>query len=233
MKRYIVFFSTLCLFSAAVAENRGIEETNYRVFGLVSDADSGSSMTLAGHTRVPVTNYTGASITVGYSDFNGTNNYIDSSTNSFGLGVFVRDYDLGIINLSYMYSRTEWDSSILNSEDSKDSIDSISLSSTYYYKEFDLGLGRSKAKADMGSSFNTSSASVSYYVNENLIVGATVIKMDADDTNYFISYQPRAFGNVADLSVAYQDSSVDDTLTISLAYYFDTRVSLKDRVRRY
>ncbi|WP_428253067.1 hypothetical protein [Gynuella sp.] len=228
MKRYLVFFSTLCLFSAAVAENRGIEETNYSVLGSVSDADSGSRMSLTGLARVPITNYTGASITGRYSDFNGKNSYIDSSTNSFGLGVFVRDYDLGIINASYVYSRTEADSS-----NSKNSIDSISLSGTYYYKAFDLGLGRSKAKADTGSSFNTSRTSVSYYVNENLKVGATVIKMDADDTDYFISYQPHAFGNVAALSMAYQDSSTNDTLTISLAYYFDTRVSLKDRARRY
>jgi hypothetical protein len=230
MKRFLVFFSTLCLFSTAVAENRGIEETNYSLFGSISDEDNGSSMSLAGQARFPIANYTGANIIVGYSDFNGKNNYIDSSTNSFGLGVFIRDYDLGIINASYMYSQSESDSSISNL---KNNIDSISLSGTYYHKEFDLGLGRFKAKVDSGSSLNTSSASVSYYVNENLKVGATVIKMDADDTYYFIAYQPRAFGNVAALSVAYQDASINDTFTISLAYYFDTKVSLKDRARRY
>jgi len=230
MKRCVVFFGALCLSGAAVAENPGIEKTNYSISGSVSDADRGSSVSLAGQARVPIANYTGASITGRYSDFNGKNNYIDSSTNSVTLGVFVRDYDLGIINASYGYSRTESDSSISNS---KNSIDSISLSGTYYYKEFDLGLGRSKAKPDTGGSLNMSSASVSYYINQNFELGATVLKMDADATNYFITYQPGAFGNAASLSVSYLDSTIHDTLTVSLSYYFDTKVSLKDRNRRY
>jgi len=230
MKKYVVFVGALCLSSTAVAENQGIEKANYGVSGSISDADSGSRMSFAGQARVPVAKYTGASITGRYSNFNGKNNYIDSSTKSVALSIFARDYDLGIINAGYGYSRTEADSAIVNS---KNSIDSISLSGTYYYREFDLGLGRSKAEPDIGNSQNTSSASVSYYVNENIKAGATILKMDADDTNYFISYQPRSFGNAAALSVSYQDSTINDTLTVSLAYYFDTKVSLKDRARRY
>ncbi len=59
------------------------------------------------------------------------------------------------------------------------------------------------------------------------------MKMDADNTNLTISYQPESFGNSTALSVSYQDSETNDTLSISLSYYFDTRVSVKDRARGY
>lgn len=230
MKKLAIIIGMNFVSYEAIAENQGIEETNYSVSASVSDSDSGNRMSISGSVRLPIADFTGASISGRYTDFDGDNNYIDSSTNSFSLGVFVRDYDLGIINASYEYSRTESDSAFSNSNNS---VDSLSIIAIYYYKGFDLGLGRSKAEPDSGNSLNISNASVSYYVNKNFNVGASVIRMDADDNVFFVSYQPNLFTNSASISASYQDSETNDTLSISLAYYFDTKVSLKERGRNY
>jgi type I restriction-modification system DNA methylase subunit len=80
---------------------------------------------------------------------------------------------------------------------------------------------------------NTSAASITYYVNENIKEGVSITSMDVGLNNVFLLYQPKYFGNSTALSLSYQDSESNDTLTFSLAYYFDTKVSLKDRARRY
>lgn len=230
MKKLAVIIGACLISNAAIAENKGIEDTNYSVSTSASDSDSGNRMSISGKVRLPIADYTGATIIGRYSDFNGNNNYIDSLTNSASLGVFFRKYDLGIINATYGYSQTEADTTITSS---KKSIKSISLNGIYYYKEFDVGLGRSKANPDSGNSLNTSTASISYYVNENLKVGASVIRMDQDDMNFFISYQPETFGNNIGFAASYVDSETNDTATVSVTYYFGTRVSVKDRGRRY
>ncbi len=230
MIKYVVVIGVFFISNAAIAENQGIAETNYGVSASVLDSDSGDRISISGRVRLPIADYTGASIGGRYSNLSGDNNFLDSSTSAMSLGVFFRKYDLGIISANYYYSQTEVDSSI---EELKHSINSVSLSGVYYYEEFDIGVSRSRANLDSGKTSNASAASVFYYVGENLIVGASIMKMDADNTNLTISYQPESFGNSTALSVSYQDSETNDTLSISLSYYFDTRVSAKDRARRY
>ncbi|MGD9169959.1 MAG: hypothetical protein PVI97_07855 [Candidatus Thiodiazotropha sp.] len=228
VKRNLVIIIGACFVSnAVIAENQGIEETNYELSATISDSDVGNTLSIKGGIRLPIAGYAGASISASYSDFNGENSYVDSSDNSVFLGVFFRKYDLGIINVNYGYYRSEVDSPLGNL---KDSINSINVSGVYYCKELDIGLRRSRANPD---SINTSGASVSYYVNENLKVGASIARMDMDHNTVFLQYQPKYFGNSTALSLSYQDSESNDTLTFSLAYYFDTKVSLKDRARRY
>ena len=230
MRKYIVILVALCLSSVAIADNQGIKNRNYSLATSISDSDSGNRLSIFGSVRLPIANYIGATFTGRLSEFDGQNNYIDSSSNSVTLGVFLRKLELGIIYASYSYSKTEMNSSV---SDSKNNIKTTHVSGTYYINEFDVGLGRSKADPDSGNSSNTSNAIISYYIDENLRVGGSVHKMDADATNVFISYQPQLFGNTTSLSASYHDAESDDTFTVSLAYYFDTKVNFKDRIRRY
>lgn len=230
MKQYVVVLAVFCLATNVVAENKGIEHTNFSLSTSASHSDSGNLVSVFAGIRLPIAKYTGASLSGGYSDFNAKNNYIDSSNNSATLGLFVRKYDLGIINASYRYSRSRQDSTFVNLNNT---LKSVNLSGTYYYKNFDLSLGRSKAEPDSGDSQNTSSTSISYYVNNNLQLGAAIFRMDADSSTIFISYQPQFLGNSTSISASYQDSETNDTFAVSLSYYFDTKVSLKDRTRKY
>jgi hypothetical protein len=232
MKKYAVILTALCLPGTTMAENLGIEKMNFALSALTSDSDIGNEISVSGRARFPLAGHFGASISGKYSDFNGKNGYLDSSTNFASLGIFVRKFDLGIINATYDYSRSEFDPTFDNS---KKSIHTISLSGTYYFNDFDFGLGRSKVDPDSDSvsSFNTSKASISYYVDNNFVIGATILKMDADDSVISASFQPTSFGNNVAISASYLDSDTNDTFSVSLRYYFDTKVSLKDRARRY
>lgn len=231
MNKYVVILGACCCLSNVVlAEEQGIEDTNYRLSASVSAFDSGNNRSLSGEARFPIANYIGASITGRYLDFDGKNEYIDSSTSSVDLGIFLRKYDLGVININYDYSRLEADLSVENADFD---IKTLSLGGTYYFKELDVGFKRLKTEPDSGSSFNVFSANMAYYVNDNFSIGASILKMDADGSSVFASYQPELFGDKMSIFASYQDSDTDDILTISLSYYFDTKVSLKDRARRY
>lgn len=230
MKKHAVIVMALCLPGSAMAENLGIEKMNFFLSASTSESDAGNRISLDGSARFPLSGHFGASITGRYSDFNGKSDYIDSSNYATYLGIFYRKYDLWMISADYGYSRFEPDSTFGNS---KNSLNSITLNGTYYFNEFDFSLGRSKADSDSGSSFNTSNARISYYVNNNLAIGAFIVKMDTDDSGIYLSYQPESFGNNTAISATYQDSDTYDTFTVSLAYFFDTKVSLKDRSRRY
>ena len=118
MKKLAVIICACLISNAAISENQGIKDANYRLSASASDSDSGNRMSISGGVRLPIADYTGATIIGRYSDFNGNNNYIDSSTNSASLGLFFRKYDLGIINATYGYSKTEVDTTITSSKNS-------------------------------------------------------------------------------------------------------------------
>lgn len=229
MKKLAVILGVFFVSNVAMAGNQVIEETNYRLSGSVSDSDSGNQMSVTGNVRLPLAEYIGASITGGYSDFNGKNSYIDSSTESASLGLFVRKYNLGVINVSYGSSQSKVDAP----NSSKYSTKSMSLNGIYYYNNFDIGLGRSKVDPDSGNSLNASMVGISYYVSDNLRIAASAIRIDQDDMIFSVSYQPEMFGNNIGVEASFIDYDTNDTVTISVAYYFGTRVSVKDRIRRY
>jgi hypothetical protein len=58
--------------------------------------------------------------------------------------------------------------------------------------------------------------------------------MDEKDTyNFSIRYQPPQFANSTSLSLVYHNASDDNGIQADISYYFDTRVSLIDRDRKY
>jgi len=230
VKKVIIIIAIFCFSEFSLAESGGVESRNFSISTSASNSDIGNRVSVSGGVRFPLVYYTGVSITGRYSNFFGKNNYIDSSNYSGSFGVFLRKYNLGILNARYGYSRTKSD---FEGRNSKNSIKSVSINGTYYFKELDISVGLSRSEPDTGDSLNTSSAGVSYYVNENFRAGISVVKMDADATNVFISYQPTLFRNTSSLSFSYQRSSSNNAFSFSIAYYLDTKVTIKDRVRRY
>lgn len=213
------------------AESNGIEATNYRVSASVLNSDAGNVFGLSAAIRTPLMKNIGVSLNAGLSEFNGNNNYIDSSGESIGLDVFIREYNLGLIQLGYNYSKSDYDlfPSTLNN-----SSDTFSILGIYYIHNFDLSLRRNTSESDTGRKSNTSNIGVSYYVTDNLNTRISFGGMDLDNSNTFsIQYQPKIFNNSIGISAYYTNSQSIDSYGLSISYYFDTKVSLIDRIRKY
>jgi hypothetical protein len=232
MKGFVI--STMLVFLpiiTAAEELGGIDDSNYKASISGNDSEAGNRLSLRGEARFPVTNYTGISLSASLSEFYGDNNYLDSSDKSIGLGVFLRKYDLGIVSARYIHTESEAD---IPSGTLKNDFDIYSLSGTYYIDMFDISLNRSTGNSNTGSSFDATGISAAYYVNDNFRVSASAGGMD-DDESYSLSatYQPKVFNNSISVLASYQDTNTNDSYDITISYYFDTKVSLIDRIRRY
>ena len=217
---------------ATAEESGGIEHSNYNTSISGGNSVNGNFLALGGGARFPVVNYVGMSLNAGLFKFNGNNNFVDSTGKSIGLGGLVRKYDLGIVNVNYSHSESEFN---IPFGTWKNNTNSYSLSGTYYIKKFDLSLSRTIYNSNTSNISNTSYLDVAYYVNDNLSVSASVRGMNADKSSSLISasYQPQAFNNAISVSASYGRAYAIDSYGIAISYYFDTKVSLIDRIRRY
>lgn len=231
MKRLLILATLVFLPIIATAEKlEGIEGSNYKVSFSGDDSDNGSGLSLGYEARFPVANYTGMSLNARLSEFDGDGNSLDSSNKSIGLGVFLRKYALGIVNANYSHS----EAGIKSHQDAlKYDYDVYSLSGTYYIEKFDLSLSRS-TNVGSGNDFNFSNFNAAYYVNDNIRVSASVGGMDGDES-YSLSttYQPKVFNNAISILASYQDTNIGDSYGITISYYFNTKVNLINRIRRY
>ena len=231
MKKFTSVVLACCLPTLNLFASPGIEATNYSVTGSFSSLDYGDTLSLSGQIRTPIADYTGFTFDAGFSEFDGDGNYLDTSTRSASMGLFVRRYDLGMIDLRYAYQSTDADieSDPLHTH-------TVALAGTYYFNRFDLMLSRSKTRPEMSHNLNSSNLGIAYYLTDNLRGGINVGGMDSKDSYIVhINYQPMIFDNAIGLSLSYQgvkDIS-DDLLRLSLSYFFDTKVSLLDRTRKY
>jgi len=215
----------------AIGDTTGIEETNYRAGISGRNSDSGNSFSFSGVVRAPLVNNTGISLNVGLSEHNGVDNYVDQSNKSIGLGVFLREYELGLIQLRYNYSETVAD---IPSSTLKMNTDSLSLFGIYYIHNFNFSLFRSALKSDDGDKFNNLNIGLSYYFTDNFNTSLSFGGMESKDNNAIsMYYQPKKFNNTIGISVNYSTSDRVDSYGLSVTYYFDTKVSLIDRNRRY
>ena len=225
---FIVLVSTPAILFGGTA---GIEGRNYQISISGSDSDIGNRYSFSGQARLPVANYTGVTLRGSFAEFNGKNNYIDSTSRSIGLGAFIRNYDYGIVNIGYMHTSSEHDSW---SGSKESSIDSFSLNGTYYVDKFDFSISRSIGTPDEGSSIHRSNIGAAYYITENLRASIAIGGMDADETNSFnLLFQPKALNNTVSVSASYQDNELSELYGFSIAYYFNTKVSVNERIRKY
>ena len=68
----------------------------------------------------------------------------------------------------------------------------------------------------------------------NMKLSASMGGMDSDDSySIGLIFQPTMFNNSISIFVGYQDTKINDTFSLSASYYFDTKVSLFDRFRKY
>jgi hypothetical protein len=214
-----------------IAESNSIEATNYGTGASLSNSDVGNTFGFTGVMRTPLMKNMGVSLNAGLSEFSGINTFVDSSYKSIGLGIFIREFNLGLIQLNYGYRESESD---LLSGALKNNSNSFSIFGAYYIQRFDLSLLRSTIHPDTGSKSNTSDIAVSYYVTDNLRTSISFGGIDIGDSNAIaINYQPSILNNSIGISIFYRESEAIDLYGLNFTYYFDTNVNLFIRARKY
>ena len=81
---------------------------------------------------------------------------------------------------------------------------------------------------------DVATAQIIGYPTANLSLGISAHGMDAEDTYSFtIEYQPTFFGNAASLLLNYGTQPDYHSINVGVSYFFDRRIDLKTRDRRY
>ncbi len=218
------------MMSMAFAQNQGVEATNYSLEISAIDTDYRRSLELDVSARFPIYGYVGGQISGEISDYNGKDNYLDSSSYSGSFDLFMKKHDVGVITASFGRTHAETDSTYINSSINWDS---YFLSGMYYFEDLNISLGRSGSKRDSGESYYQSFIGLSYYLTNNFLLGAATSDDDDHPKSFYVMFQPEAFSNSIIITGAYSDTDTVDSFLISLDYSFDLNVSLKDKARKY
>lgn len=231
MRNCLVLALIVCFPIASFAEKAGIENRNYNIGVSGSGTEHGNSYALLAIARTPVAAYTGMFLSGNASAFKGKSSYLDSTSQSVGVGVFFRKYKFGTIGASYGYTKMETDAGAQNI---KGNINTVSLNSALYIKNVDLAFVGSKATPNTGNNVVSAAVGVSSYFSDNFRAGVSVGGMDAaGSSSVNVIYQPAILSNVVSISATYTNASSIDTLSLSLNYYYGSKVTLIDRARRY
>jgi hypothetical protein len=232
------------------AGQRAVEEVNFNV-GLderhftMSDYDSKADMyNITAGVNMPVSDHAGISLSGGIgkhrSSASAEDNSLRYSQNFTGLDAafFVRDPEIGRAGVGFQVTR--WGAGSSN----VDGFGPVSYTvrcphavAEYYFDQVTVGAARQRCEVSAWDEVsNDSQIFAGWYVMPNLNLGVAAYGMDSKKT-YGIGaeFQPE-FGNQAlGIRLAYENSRDPNyrAFLIGFRYYFDKRVDLKTRDRRY
>lgn len=231
MKNLHIFALILSFVVPGLVQADAVEKTNYSVSASIDRADYGDYASLSGSVRTPLTRYTGMSVYASLWKSNADKQYPDSSSRFIGTGVFVRDPSIGAIYANYGHQRIKYDYGFT---EISLNIDTYGLSGSYYLERSSVYVSRSWREREERESSNYSSLGGSYYPNDNWAAYFSIGGMDdKDEYTLSVEYQPKIFKQSISLSAGYHDFDWDQSINLSLSYFFDTRVSLMKRDRNY
>ncbi|NQY19715.1 MAG: hypothetical protein HRT40_00160 [Campylobacteraceae bacterium] len=235
-----ILIATVILPIVLFANKPAIEKLNYDMSSNYNTSNSGERINVRGSVRIPVINYVGIGLNTEFSKFYGKNNYSDSDNKSAGIRLIFRDSSIGKIETAYQYIFTNFDSEFfsLNSKSKQ-----LSINATYYFKDFDFLVHHSQSKitydtynsydgkgTSSSTSYNTN-MNMAYYINNNLRISTGKNSNTSYKANLSISYQLKILDNLVTLSTSY--NKVNKSYIFGLKYTFNTKVNLKDRIRKY
>ena len=217
--------------SIVSAGEGGIMESNGSIMAMFSDSNHYSHAGIGLGYRLPVGDYGGVVFAAAVTDTNGKDSYLNSTGQAAGVEAFLRKYDMGLVSASYSHGEVKAD---LNPGSLTASYDSYSVTGVYYFGDVDAMLGYTRLESDIVNNPDTYRVAGRLYLGDNVATELEVNKDDVTDT-YGISfvYQPNMFANSVGVTAGYQSSDNEDTVSISIKYHFDTKVSLIERNRKY
>jgi hypothetical protein len=216
------------------AENKAIIADNYKIGLGYSTTHNSKAYFVSGAYSAPLSTYTGFSLNGNLDKTLGENNVVDSTGSFISGSLLLRDYERGAISLNVGkgYSRFNLPSAVNGPH--KADFNQYGVSSSYYLGNVTAGLARSAVTSNDAEDSNTAVLSLAWYPERNIRLQLTGSGMDEKDTyNFSIRYQPPQFANSTSLSLVYHNASDDNGIQADISYYFDTRVSLIDRDRKY
>ncbi len=225
---------TLLLISLACplvvnAENRAVTDLNYSANAHLSKRDEVTSFGGGVDINIPVAKYLG--INIG-ADATRVNSVLDSDTYAITGGVFLRDYDFGLIGFNVRHH--EFRSSNLPNAN----LQSYTINGELYFDKITVGMNGSHAESNdsnvLISNDDNAAALLSFYPLENLAIRAFAGFLDFKE-NYGLSttYQAPFLGSKLSVDVGLSFDEDDETnVTTSLTYYFGKRNTLINRDRK-
>lgn len=224
----ILFLIIVCPFTAN-AENRAVSSFNYSIGASWSSNEDYNSYGGNMAFSFPLAKYLGTNLGISATR---VDNSIDSETYRVTGGIFLRDFDLGLVEMSVTYLEGRGE----NVPDS--SVQNYTFRGAWYLKNTTLGVTVSHAESNDSqfailNDYN-GATSLKYYINESLSSSFFIGFLDYKE-NYSLSarYQPNILGNKVALgsSISF-DKNDDISYSASLTYYFGETKSLIDRDRK-
>ena len=242
--RVIFSVAALCCVSIVHADP-AVESVHYQISLNTSWSNSSSNgdwrSTFAnGTVTLPVGNYLGASLfgSVGTSEVDdAVLGSCDVDGHSLGGGLFVRDVNVGRIGASISRSDSEACFTSAGLSGTTDTTtDAYGVDAEYYLRTVTVGLSRSWVDYD-GWDADLARLRAAWYPMKNLSLAFAVGALDAEDSrSATLEYQPGFLGNAVGIGLGYsyyKEEPSDGTWTVGLTYYFDKRIDLLTRDRRY
>ncbi len=231
-KKKLVYLACLPVLAVA-GENGGVLETNYGAGIAYSESRNSKGLRASGNVSIPVYKYIGSTLFVNGSKTEGEKNSLDSDAYRVGGVAFLRDFNLGKLGVSAAYNKTNFDTPSGSSLDDTE-LNQYGLLGQYYFNDFTFGANRNVVDSKDFDDFNSWTASIDWYWQENTKLSLDGSGMDAKDSyGIRVSHQPNFFNNSTDITFSYNGYRTDDVFSLSVNYYFGTLVTLQDRDRKY
>ncbi len=247
--KHFVALALIVVSPAVVADSRAVEELNYQAslaLGMTDNTKSSGRLTdgaIGGVVTVPLAKYLGASVSGVYSQAHISDETLSCNLDSSGIGAsfFARNYDIGIVGISYSRGRGSWCSSSMFSGPNHGSIDTegASIYAGYFFRYFTVDAGFSSSRSEeSGWDAHSYSVGAKYYHVRNLSVGLSASMTRTDGSvehtpHLAFEYQPEIFGNSTSLTLGLSRTEYSNAVSLGITYFFDKRVDLVTRDRRY
>ncbi len=232
----LILFSGLITNIAVASEPGGVINRNYETGLAYTNTDQSHDYEINGSALLPITDYIGTALDADLRHDLGKGNVVDTTRYGVGSSVFLRNFEIGRLGAAYLFSYSKFDlPSSVNASDTS-IVHNFRAFGEYYLSNFTISASRTYSHFESGTDRNNWIISGQWYPYKNTKLSIRTSGMDAKDHyGASIEHQPGFFNNAAGLFLSYSyDNKVNkDAFALGFTYYFNTRVHLIDRDRKY
>jgi hypothetical protein len=235
MQRIIFFF--LFLPNIVLAQDKqSIQQSNFEAGANFNSYNSINTGSVNIKNNLPLKDYLAASIDASIHHTEGKDSSVYSSNGYLFTGnIFLREATIGKIDTSYTYAQHFTSGPFPSSRGYTNNI-----AADYYLDRATFGVTRFISRSEGNSvAFYSTAILLAWYADDNLKLGLSRFSSDFQNdkfsTTMTAEYQPSSLNNSASIGLSYSGDPNDNSFNagIFLTYFFDTRVNLFERDRKY